>query len=137
MVAYSFKERFIKPIQVGLSSVQLSFDPPPKLQTIRARGKRRHARPGEVLQLYYGMRTKHCRSIGVAKCTEVNDITIWVGENSLGIKIADDYFCGSALVKEFANLDGFSSEQDMVEFWKKEHGLGRFEGVLIRWDPIR
>lgn len=28
MVAYSFKPRFAKPIEVGLSSVQLSFDPP-------------------------------------------------------------------------------------------------------------
>ena len=46
MVAYSFNKRFIQPIRVGLSSVSLSFDCPPKLQTMRAIGRRRHARPG-------------------------------------------------------------------------------------------
>ncbi|MEJ0016825.1 MAG: ASCH domain-containing protein [Acetobacteraceae bacterium] len=47
MVAYSFKRDFAAPILAGI-----------KRQTIRA-DRRRHARPGEVLQLYTGMRTKH------------------------------------------------------------------------------
>lgn len=45
MVAYSFQKRFVEPIRSGR-----------KRQTIRA-DRKRHARPGEVLQLYSGMRT--------------------------------------------------------------------------------
>jgi hypothetical protein len=42
MVAYSFNKRFIDAIRVGLSRISLSFDCPPKRQTIRAVGRRRH-----------------------------------------------------------------------------------------------
>lgn len=51
MVAYSFNRRFVQAIESGIKS-----------QTIRA-PRRRHARPGERLQLYTGMRTKACRLI--------------------------------------------------------------------------
>lgn len=71
MVAYSFKKQFIRPILIGLGA-PLSPDefavgmdefgnvsrPVGKRQTIRALGKRRHARPGELVSLYFGMRTK-------------------------------------------------------------------------------
>ena len=136
MVAYSFKERFVKPIEVGLSSVSLSFDPPPKRQTIREVGLKRHARPGEVLQLYYGMRTKYCRSIGVAKCVSADPIRMNIAdEPKIWMQVGKD--AAGFVTDEFARADGFASAEDMHEFWKKEHGLGRFEGVLIRWEPIR
>lgn len=51
MVAYSFKSAFVEDIAAGL-----------KCQTIRL-PRPRHARPGERLQLFTGMRTKHCRKI--------------------------------------------------------------------------
>jgi hypothetical protein len=66
MVAYSYKARFVAPIRVGLDLPTLAehlemggYHPGqiirPKRQTIRAKGKRRHARPGETLQqLFYG-----------------------------------------------------------------------------------
>lgn len=76
MVAYSFKKRFVDPIRVGLSSVSLSFDCQPKRQTIRSIGKRRHARPGETLQLYTAMRTKQCRKIGDARCMGVEGVLL-------------------------------------------------------------
>ena len=47
VVALNFKQQFIPPILSGA-----------KRQTIRAIGRRRHAIPGETLQLYTGMRTK-------------------------------------------------------------------------------
>jgi hypothetical protein len=46
MVAYSFAPQFIDTIRSGT-----------KCQTIRPIGKRRHARTGEPVQLYTGMRT--------------------------------------------------------------------------------
>ncbi len=46
MVAYSFNPRFIEPIRQGL-----------KTQTIRSYSEARQPRPGQLLQLYTGMRT--------------------------------------------------------------------------------
>lgn len=51
MVAYSFHPRFVDAILGGT-----------KRQTIRMH-RRRHARPGEEMQLYAGMRTRHCRLV--------------------------------------------------------------------------
>lgn len=137
MVAYSFKRRFVDRIRVGLSSVSLSFDPPPKLQTIRAVGKRRHARPGETLQLYHGMRSSDCFKIGDARCTSVEPIVIKVPLDDawLAVKIGDgeEFVAGDV----FAQADGFPSIEDMWQFWREEHADARvFRGLLIKWEPL-
>lgn len=147
MVAYSYKARFVAPIAVGLGIeiprwphmvIPAGFEIRPKRQTIRALGKRRHARETEILQLYYAQRTKQCRKIGVARCTEVLPIKLWFGKaDELGVDIAGDYFCGSTAANEFAQSDGFENTKEMVDFWREEHGsVDKFEGVLIRWEPI-
>lgn len=139
MVAYSFKRRFVDPIRVGLSSVSLSFDCAPKRQTIRAIGKRRHARPGETLQLYTGMRTRQCAKIGEAHCTAVSDIRIWIETGQVRIAGKSDII-NPASLNLFARADGFVDWSDMQAFWRSEHGdltrLGPFVGVLIRWEPL-
>ena len=67
MVALSFKAQFAPPIVAGI-----------KRQTVRA-GRKRPPRAGERLQLYVGMRTKHCRKIIPDPiCTEVSLIVIEV-----------------------------------------------------------
>lgn len=142
MVAYSFKKRFVSPIRVGLGMSLRPEDQDdaaatlllPKRQTIRAYGKRRHARAGETLQLYHAMRTKQCFKIGEATCTEVVPVSILVGEHSMVITSGKDTVKGG-LIHAFARLDGFASGEDMLAFWKEEHGLGRFEGIMIRWRP--
>lgn len=64
MVAYSFNRRFVPAIEAGS-----------KRQTIRAH-RRRHARIGEQLQLYTGMRTKACRLIrDDVVCTRLDEVT--------------------------------------------------------------
>lgn len=140
MVAYSFKKRFIKPIKVGLSRVSLSFDCPPKRQTIRAVGKRRHARPGEIVQLYHAMRTKQCFKIGDGRCTSALPVCLqfiaWgsaiVGSGKVP---ANCYF--DERLHLFAQADGFESWEEMKEFWRVEHpGIEKFEGVLIQWEPL-
>lgn len=144
MVAYSFKRRFVDPIRVGLSRVSLSFDCAPKLQTIRAVGKRRHARPGETLQLYHGMRSKQCFKIGEARCVNVVGVRIHV--NGGRITIAPGTREEHALDKTvqldaFAQRDGFGNWTEMQEFWRAEHGeiarLGPFVGMLILWEPLQ
>jgi len=147
MVAYSFKERFIKPIEVGLSSVRLSFDPEPKTQTIRGIGKKRHARPGENVQLYYAQRTKQCRLLGVARCLAAPGIRIFVKQERVEIEaiphMAENArtLTMAATLDRFAISDGFGDWADMRQFWIDEHSelvrLGPFVGVLVRWEPIR
>lgn len=144
MVAYSFNKRFIDPIRVGLSRVSLSFDCPPKRQTIRAIGKRRHARPGETLQLYHGMRTRQCVKIGDARCVNVVGIRIHVNGGRVVIAPGtreENVFDKTVQLDAFAQRDGFADWPDMQAFWREEHGdlsrLGPFVGVLILWDQIQ
>lgn len=132
MVAYSFKTRFAAPILAGT-----------KRQTIRA-DRKRHARPGEELQLYTGMRTKHCKLIGRAACVGVYPITIGldaplIGETHIQIRRGDltESFWGGSL-DGFARWDGFKDWADMRAFWKAEHpGADKFQGMLITWGGIR
>lgn len=150
MVAYSFKRQFVTPIRVGLGMpIAAGLPMPegenytPKCQTIRALGRRRHARPGETVQLYTGMRTKHCRKIGDAKCVRVDPIHIYLGSNRIAIAIGSpdaQVFDRTAQLDAFAQRDGFADWADMREFWREEHGdlkrLGPFVGILILWSPL-
>jgi hypothetical protein len=149
LVAYSFNKRFIEPIRVGLGiKVQTLVAPAPKRQTIRAFGKRRHARPGETLQLYSGMRTKQCQSIGVARCTGVDGILLkwseWRSFLTFDLVETDPgrwRRVGATKPIEdldlFARGDGFTDFDDMARFWQDNHGPATFEGALILWEPIR
>lgn len=143
MVAYSFKRRFVDPIRVGLSRVSLSFDCAPKCQTIRSIGRRRHARPGDTLQLYHGMRTKQCFKIGEARC--VNAVGVRIHVNGGRITIApgtreENSFDKTVQLDAFAQRDGFADWTEMQSFWRDEHGdvvrLGPFVGMLILWEPL-
>lgn len=156
MVAYSFKRQFIQPISIGLGifpdgSIDLGgfncagkyrfpISNVPKRQTIRAIGKRRHARLGETLQLYTAMRTKQCRKIGDARCTSALPVCLhfvsW-GSAIVGSgKVPENCYFDERL-HLFAQADGFESWEDMKEFWRTEHpGIQKFEGVLIQWEPL-
>jgi hypothetical protein len=148
MVAYSFKRRFVVPISLGLGlsyplddiEGDIIVASRPKLQTIRAIGRRRHARVGETLQLYTAMRTKQCRKIGDGKCVRVDPIRINVegGRVVIAPRSADERtFDKQSDLDAFAQRDGFGDWADMREFWRAEHGdlkrLGPFVGVIILW----
>lgn len=126
MVAYSFAPRFEVAIREGW-----------KTQTIRA-GRARHARPGEMVQLFCGMRTAHCRKIVPdVRCTEVMNITIlFDGEGEID-RIKTDGLVVRDL-DAFAIRDGFTDASDMAEFWRRTHGkVGAFHGVIIEWAAPR
>ena len=124
MVAYSFKKRFADKVVAR-----------EKRQTIRAHRKgSRHARPGERMQLYFGMRTKHCRKlIDDPVCESVTPIDITVPSAGLATyrMEPDDEF--EEIDDDFARADGFDCAADFTAFWQQEHGLGLFSGVLIKW----
>lgn len=135
MVAYSFKRQFVDPIKVGLGLRGSELARPivhPKRQTIRA-DRKRHARPGEELQLYCGMRTRHCFLIGRARCLSVKPLALLWGVSDAMVYIENE---GSPLTPEFARADGFESPEAMRAFWEAEHGEETFRGVLIQWEPL-
>jgi len=123
MVAYNFQKQFVEPIKTGLKS-----------HTIRKNGKRRHARAGESLQLYTGMRTRSCSKILAEdpECVFAKPIQIEVGyDEILGIWM-DDYAVED--LKSFAVMDGFESLEAMHKFWIEFHGPGMFHGTIIAWE---
>lgn len=128
MVAYSFKKQFADPIRFGM-----------KTQTIRSK-RTRHARPGEVLQLFTGMRTAHCLKICEdVRCTEVTEIEITFDAEG---EIESIWSDGAVMpdVDAFAVLDGFTDASEMAAFWRKENGTAPnsvFRGVLIEWAAPR
>jgi hypothetical protein len=118
MVAYGFKRRFVMPIFEGT-----------KIHTVRA-DRKRHARAGELLQLYYGMRTRQCRLIMQATCASVVPIEITMGRRPQIIVAGEDRDADS-----FARSDGFADFDDMARFWRAEHAtLTKFSGWKIAWE---
>ena len=127
MVAYSFKKRFVPKIEDRSKS-----------QTIRSErtGRTRHARPGERIQLYFGMRTKHCfKIIDDPVCKRVESITIDVPKSSAAP--AFYRFPGRPdqpqrmIDDDFARLDGFD-EEDIQRAFRALNGQD--DQITIRGD---
>jgi hypothetical protein len=145
MPAYSFQERFIPFILDGS-----------KDHTVRRErsGRSRHVRPGETIQLYYGMRTKWCRKIGEAICKEIHRILIREEGMFLSSYFGDDPALSKlwlpfnkAGCDRFAWRDGFRPEgltfdnpagawDLMLRWWRQTHELP-FQGVVIYWKDFR
>ncbi len=126
MVAYSFNPRFAEAIRQGY-----------KRQTIRGLRKN-HAQPGQMLQLFTGMRTAHCkRIVDDVPCTCVMAIVITF---TPGMSI-DSILTDGIPVRDldaFAVRDGFEDAVDMADFWKAMHGpMATFVGVVIEWAAPR
>lgn len=124
MVAYSFKPRFVDPIRAST-----------KRQTIRA-DRKRHARPGEQLQLYTGMRTKQCKLIARSTCVSVDLVLLNFADCGV-VRINGIVLFSDAAMQKFSRSDGFTSWADMRAFWHENHpGIEQFEGVIIRWGDL-
>lgn len=141
MVAYGFKKYFVPQIEDGS-----------KTHTIRG-NRSRHAHVGELVQLYSGLRTRHCRKIiADPVCVAVAPIII-MSSDLIDAGIAYIEINGRPLHREeiepFAASDGFdparlaglapkkligaTARETMGRFWRDSHGGSRFEGVLIKW----
>jgi hypothetical protein len=120
MVAYNFQARFATVVEGGA-----------KTSTIRAIGKRRHARAGDCLQLYIGQRTISCRKLREAMCSAVRVIDI---ETDRIIVAGDVARLGvdAVYVEALAQQEGFADAEEMVAWFEATHGLP-FSGLLIEW----
>lgn len=141
MVAYSFQARFVAPIWVCLGipvkptpaglEIDASREILPKRHTIRADGKRRHARPGEMLQLYCAQRSPMCFKIADAPCAAVQPIIIW--PDAMAVMLAGKIQTARQ-IQRLARDDGFWDAEDMRNFFLREHGKEKFSGSLIWWE---
>ena len=129
MVAYNFQKQFADAVESGK-----------KKQTIRAPRKNGHAKVGDKLQLYTGMRRKgHCRKLRDAVCSGASSVKI--EDHHLRIEIEQDHYCLLSYaepdsqddMERFAQADGFDSWEAMRDWFEQQHSLP-FEGVLIMWD---
>jgi|GEM_PF-1396177 len=121
MVAYSFRPRFVAPILAGTKS-----------GTIRANGLRRHAMAGEQLQLYTGMRTKHCALIIRIPCIAAPTIKL-VFKGRTRVETSGVTLRKPKALDSFAFADGFNDFAEMREFWREEHDAVEFTGTWPRW----
>jgi hypothetical protein len=134
MVAYSFQVRFCEPILDGT-----------KGGTIRGERLRGHARPGDALQLYTGMRTRHCRLITRKTCCDLSRLLLNFERDQVHISAGCardtssrpvDFHTASQL-DIFARFDGFNEWGELKTFWRETHDVER--GVrpwYIRWLPL-
>jgi hypothetical protein len=130
MPALNFKAQFADDVAFGI-----------KRQTVRAHRKdgRPHAKPGDTIKLYTGMRTKACRLLAEATVTSLRPVRIeackmFIGGNRLPSVIYDRN-CEQT-DNEFAEADGFSGFTEMAEWFQDAHGLP-FEGIVICWNEPR
>ena len=141
MVGYNFQPMF-----------ELQIRDLTKRQTVRA-DRKRHAQVGEPMQLFCDQRSRKCRRLlsPDPTCIRVRRIEITVSD-LLPVRIAGIQIEGIPLDREeielFARADGFAPEcvyafglhgetarENMGNFWLSRHGAGRFEGVLLHWEP--
>lgn len=137
MTAYNFQQQFVPAVE--------RLD---KRQTIRG-PRKRHARPGESVQLYTGMRHKSCRKLVDPDpvCTAVNRIAIYINRNHpylIENIIVKSELLDADAMEAFARADGFdpddfpfgpSARGAMGLWFLKTHGEGKFTGVVIKWEP--
>jgi hypothetical protein len=127
MVALNFQTRFAEDVEYGK-----------KRQTIR---KTARCKPGTLLQLYTGMRTKNCRLLGKAICTRVTPVEICATGMFLNGKrlYAGHAYRGDIenYDSDFAQKDGFGDFMEMAEWFHNRYGELPFEGFVIEWDEPR
>ena len=121
MAAYNFQKQFVPLIESGA-----------KRSTIRQRRKNGYLpRPGDVLRLYSGMRTKSCKLIREAAVIAVTPITINAANGCADVVLNGVRLLDSD-VSALARSDGFKGIIDFAVFFEQMYG-GSVSGYLIQW----
>ena len=117
MPAYNFQEQFADDVEAGR-----------KRQTIRPKRKR-PTRPGDMLYLYTGMRTKQCRKLREEPCVSVEPIEI----HPTFIQV-NGHILGVPEMRDLAMADGFNSLGHFYDFFRAHYGVPHKAGLeLIKW----
>lgn len=116
MIAINFSPEFVDDILSGK-----------KRQTIR---RTLRCKIGDSLQLYTGQRTKACRKIADAVCTDTDYCAIRPEYITFGD--ADKH----PSADEFARADGFVDYADMVKWFQTKYDQRCFIGHVIKWEIL-
>ena len=121
MAAYNFQKQFVPLIESGA-----------KQSTIRKRRVNGYLpREGDILSLYYGMRTKRCKLIRRVAVARVSPIVV-----NARLGCAEVILNGSRLtdgeIYEMAKSDGFKGIRDFAEFFEDKYGP-ELQAYLIEW----
>lgn len=121
---YNFRDQFAAKVEAG-----------EKLQTMRLeRRDKKRPKKGDRVQLFCGLRTKHCRKLAVGTVTACFSVVLELGEASAHALIVDDLRLSATASEHFAKQDGFDSAKDMREFFRKQYrGEPEFRGYCVRW----
>ena len=107
-----------------------------KRHTIRGVSFKPRARrfvAGDRLYMFTGMRTKHCRRIGEAGCTDVLPIALDLSAGRVNISGRPLILRAYAL-DLFAVSDGFEDWAALKDFWWRTHQVDqKWSGVIIEW----
>lgn len=160
MVAYSFQKRFVPPVLAGLESGP--WVPGMKRHTLRLPRRQGHAQPGQRVDLYTAMRTKHCRLLGRAPAAaQVPVALVFRGSDFLIVRrdgdallakehtwalfelihafalSAPSTYLGAAASESFARADGFDDFASMRAFFETDRLEGdcQLDMTLIAWAP--
>lgn len=140
MVAYSFQRQFAERILDGTKggTIRAARKRQPYYGTPGAHRPAGHARPGEELQLYTGIRTKQCQLIARRQCVAVEPIILNFAAAMITFYCRGARFDQPKDLHAFARFDGFSTWRELVSFWHQQHGCGQgfFVGWHIRWLPL-
>lgn len=128
MVAYSFKGRFRPAIEART-----------KVQTMRAVGKKRHARKGELITMTTGDRF-HPVKFGAARAILVAPVTLdfegrhafWIQEREPAVGNVQIDIEGAQL-DVFARSDGFEDWADLESFFRQTYAAPAWSGIRIFW----
>lgn len=117
-----------------------------KTSTIRKERKdgRAHCKPGDVLKLYTGMRTKQCKLIKEVRCISYTHILLWgpAPNGCFSFRWPDHaYHHLPATAEMLALNEGFNDHIEMIDWFIKHHGekgsdFVEFTGWHIQWEAL-
>jgi hypothetical protein len=120
----NFKAQFVPAVENGT-----------KPHTIRALRRDGHdPLPGDMLHLYYGLRTKGVRLLRREACEYAHELMIQPSAGNVHHVFLGGRPMEQAMIEQLAQFDGFTNADEFVRFFEKNHGLP-FTGLLIGWFP--
>jgi hypothetical protein len=120
-----FKKRFVEPINKGT-----------KIHTFREEPKRM-PKPGEILHMYTGLRTKHCELIGKDKTLKSMQMLLMIFTGGRISVFVDLKRLTKSVREELYVNDGFANEADFLAYWNPEREEKKFEGIIFHWTDLK
>lgn len=119
MVAYNFQPEFAEAIVAGS-----------KVSTIRPARARGHARPGQVVHLFIGLRGKSGLRLLEAPCVACEPVEI----HEAGMVVSGEPLADVEQLDTIARRDGFTGFGNMQAWFERRYGLPALGLTRITWD---